>query len=175
MPFLVLADHKNLLSLQSAKRLNSHQGRWALLLGRFNFSSSYHPESHDTKLDALSRVHDSGQEIKDPILPASCFIRAEVWDIERTVLRAQQQDPDPVSHPKGRLFFPASVNSQVLQWRQSSKLACHPGVSGTQVPPAALLVAWDGTRSKGVCCCLLSVLPWEILSQAPSWPPTTAS
>ena len=133
VPFLVLTDHKNLTYLQSAKRLNSRQARWALFLGRFNFSLSYRPGTSNTKPDALSRLHDCPQGEDDPgtILPTSCFIRAATWDIERTVLQAQQQHPPPRSAPTGRLFVPASVRTQVLLWGHSSRLTCHPGVNRT--------------------------------------------
>lgn len=133
VPFLVLTDHKNLLYLQSAKRLNSRQARWALFLSCFNFALSYRPGSRNAKPDALSRIHKPSQEKGEPetILPASRFIRSAVWDIERVVLSAQQQDPDPGSGPKDSLFVPASVKAQVLQWGHSSKLTCHPGVNRT--------------------------------------------
>ena len=35
LPFIVWTDHKNLSYIQSAKRLNSRQARWALFFGRF--------------------------------------------------------------------------------------------------------------------------------------------
>lgn len=88
VPFLVLTDHKNLVYMQSAKRLNSRQARWALFLGRFNFSLSYRPGSKNTKPDALSRQYETAQENVEPrtILPAPCLIRAAFWDIEGIVL-----------------------------------------------------------------------------------------
>ena len=48
---------RNLSYIQSAKRLNSRQARWALFFGRFKFSLSYRPGSRKTKPDALSRLH----------------------------------------------------------------------------------------------------------------------
>lgn len=33
-PFMVWTDHKNLAYIQTAKRLNSRQARWALFFGR---------------------------------------------------------------------------------------------------------------------------------------------
>lgn len=106
VPFLVLTNHRNLLYLQSAKRLNSRQGRWALFLGRFNFVLSYRPGSRNAKPDALSRIHEVSQERGEleTILPASCFIRSAIWDIERVVLGAQKQDPGPGSGPKDYSF-----------------------------------------------------------------------
>lgn len=40
-PFTVWTDHKNLAYLQSAKRLNARQARWALFITRFSFSITY--------------------------------------------------------------------------------------------------------------------------------------
>lgn len=54
-PFLVWTDHRNLEYIQTAKRLNSRQARWALFFGRFNFTLSYRPGSKNIKPDALSR------------------------------------------------------------------------------------------------------------------------
>ena len=54
-PFVVWTGHRNLEYIQSAKRLNSRQARWALFFGRFNFSLTYRPGSWNTKADALSR------------------------------------------------------------------------------------------------------------------------
>jgi hypothetical protein len=53
-PFVVWTDHKNLEYLFTAKRLNSRQARWALLLTWFNFSLSYQPGSKNVNPDALS-------------------------------------------------------------------------------------------------------------------------
>lgn len=55
LPFVVWTDHKNLSHIQSAKRLNSRQARWALFFGRFNFTLTYRPGSKNTKPDSLSR------------------------------------------------------------------------------------------------------------------------
>ncbi|KAK7933591.1 hypothetical protein WMY93_004487 [Mugilogobius chulae] len=54
-PFLVWSDHKNLSYLRSARRLNARQARWALFLGRFNFTLTYRPGSRNIRPDALSR------------------------------------------------------------------------------------------------------------------------
>ncbi len=58
VPFIVWTDHRNLEYIQSAKRLNSRQARWALFFGRFDFSISYRPGSKNIKPDALSRIFD---------------------------------------------------------------------------------------------------------------------
>uniref|UniRef100_A0A8D0AE73 Chromo domain-containing protein n=1 Tax=Sander lucioperca TaxID=283035 RepID=A0A8D0AE73_SANLU len=54
-PFVVWTDHKNLAFIQSAKRLNSRQARWAIFFSRFNFTLTYRPGSRNVKPDALSR------------------------------------------------------------------------------------------------------------------------
>lgn len=75
-PFVVWSDHKNLSYIQSAKRLNSRQARWALFFDRFNFSLTYRPGSKNVKPDALSRVFspDHLATESEPILPASRFV-----------------------------------------------------------------------------------------------------
>ncbi|XP_073500291.1 uncharacterized protein [Phyllobates terribilis] len=54
-PVQVLTDHKNLIYLDAAKRLNARQARWALFFSRFNFSVTYIPGTKNVKADALSR------------------------------------------------------------------------------------------------------------------------
>ena len=133
VPFLVWTDHKNLEYLQTAKRLNSRQARWALFFGRFNFSLVYRPGSKNVKPDALSRRFETPGRMEDPdtILPASCFVRAVRLDIEQTVLAAQEGGAGPSSCPANLLFVPLSVRSDVLIWGHSSNLSCHPGVTRT--------------------------------------------
>ncbi len=70
VPFIVWTDHKNLEYIQSAKRLNSRQARWALFFGRFEFSISYRPGSKNIKPDALSRIFD----ISDRPVSPECII-----------------------------------------------------------------------------------------------------
>lgn len=53
-PFVVWTDYKTLAFIQSAKRLNSRQARWALYFFFF-FFSPYQPGSRNVKPDALSR------------------------------------------------------------------------------------------------------------------------
>ncbi|KAI3354966.1 hypothetical protein L3Q82_004757 [Scortum barcoo] len=96
-PFVVWTDHKNLAYIQSAKRLNPRQARWALFFSRFNFSLTYRPGSLNTKPDALSRlstVEDAPRSAEN-ILPASHIIASLTWGIEETVHHAQEQQPDP--------------------------------------------------------------------------------
>lgn len=133
LPFIVWTDHKNLSYIQSAKRLNSRQARWALFFGRFNFTLTYRPGSRNVKPDALSRqfsVADS-PEIIDCILPPSCVVAAITWEIESIVKGAQKSEPGPGNGPPTCLYVPQAVRSQVLQWGHTSRFACHPGIGRT--------------------------------------------
>uniref|UniRef100_A0A8C5N9Y2 Gypsy retrotransposon integrase-like protein 1 n=1 Tax=Gouania willdenowi TaxID=441366 RepID=A0A8C5N9Y2_GOUWI len=131
-PFVVWTDHKNLSYIQSAKRLNSRQARWALYFGRFNFTLTYRPGSRNTKPDALSRQF-SEEPVSDPepILSPSRVIATVTWDIESLVKQAQNQRADPGNCPTNCLFVPDSIRSKVLQWAHSSRLTCHPGINRT--------------------------------------------
>lgn len=61
-PFVVWTDHKNLAYLQTAKRLNTQQARWALFFTCFRFSISYRPGSRNVKPDALSQQYSSSED-----------------------------------------------------------------------------------------------------------------
>lgn len=75
-PFLILTDHKNLIYLRTAKRLNSRQARWSLFFTRFNFTLSYRPGSRNVKPDALSRQYSLDADSSPPatVLPAACVV-----------------------------------------------------------------------------------------------------
>lgn len=60
-------------------------------------------------------------------MPATCIVGAMTWDIEKVILEAQKDEPDPGTGPQGRLFVPKFVKGQVLRWTHNSKLTCHPG------------------------------------------------
>ena len=132
-PTIVWSDHKNLTYIRSARRLNSRQARWALFLGRFNFSLTYRPGSKNTKPDALSRIHSAERNVDTPdtILPASQVIGMITMNIEGVVRRAQQEQPDPRTGPPNRLYVPDAVRSQVLKWGHASRVVCHPGFHRT--------------------------------------------
>lgn len=132
-PFIVWTDHKNLSYIQSAKRLNPRQARWALFFGRFNFCLTYRPGSRNVKPDALSRQFTAREvsSAPDSILPSTCFVGAITWEIESLIKQAQRQQPDPGRGPPNTLFVPDSVRSQVLQWAHSTRLTCHPGINRT--------------------------------------------
>lgn len=53
-PLTVLTDHKNLVFINSAKRLSSKQACCLLLFSRFSFIISYWPGSRNGKADVLS-------------------------------------------------------------------------------------------------------------------------
>ncbi|KAI4805924.1 hypothetical protein KUCAC02_010517 [Chaenocephalus aceratus] len=132
-PFIVWTDHKNLSYLRSARRLNSRQARWALFLGRFNFTLTYRPGSRNVKADALSRQFASPvEDSRDAtILPSSCVVGAARWEIERVVQEAQEDHPAAQDCPPDRLFVSPDVRSPVLQWGHTSKVACHAGFHRT--------------------------------------------
>ncbi|KAI7808450.1 Pol polyprotein [Triplophysa rosa] len=132
-PFLVWTDHKKLEYVRSAKRLSSRQARWALFFGRFNFSLSYRPGSKNVKPDALSRLFEApGRELTaDAILPKGVVVGAVSWALERRVEEAGRGEQVPRECPAGRLFVPAALRPEVLQWGHSSKFFGHPGVRGT--------------------------------------------
>ncbi|KAK3569769.1 hypothetical protein QTP86_004196, partial [Hemibagrus guttatus] len=82
-PFLVLADHRNLEYLRSAKRLNPRQVRWALFFIRFEFSVTYRPGTKNSKADALSRQFEAQSEPSqlDLILPAAAILAPVRWSL----------------------------------------------------------------------------------------------
>ena len=133
IPFIVWTDHRNLAYIQSAKRLNSRQARWALCFGRFNFSLAYRPGSQNVKPDALSRLYSPGDPGTDPetILPPTCLIATLTWEVESAVRLAQRQQPDPGLGPSNCMFVPDAARSRVLTWAHSSRLTCHPGIALT--------------------------------------------
>lgn len=132
-PFIVWTDHKNLSYLQTAKRLNARQARWALFFGRFSFTLTYRPGSKNQKPDALSRQFSPtpDDQKEETILPSSCVVAAVTWDILQKVTNAQSRQPDPGGGPPGRTFVPDSVRTAVLEWAHTSRFACHPGTTRT--------------------------------------------
>ena len=52
VPFQVWTDYKNLEYLQTARRLNSRQARWALFFSRFNIHLAYQSGMKNVKPDA---------------------------------------------------------------------------------------------------------------------------
>ncbi|KAK7883132.1 hypothetical protein WMY93_029306 [Mugilogobius chulae] len=134
-PFVVWTDHKNLAYIKTAKRLNSRQARWALFFGRFNFTLTFRPGSHNVKSDALSRqfVSAESSDEAETIVPASCVVAMVTWEIQSLVEEAQKAEPDPGNGPHNSQFVPKAVRSQVIQWGHTSRFACHPGTRRTLV------------------------------------------
>lgn len=102
-PFIIWTDHKNLAYLRSARRLNARQARWALFLGRFNFTLTYRPGFKNAKPDALSRQYSpgEGESAGESILPAPCVVGAVRWRVEREVQDALRDQPVPEGCPQG--------------------------------------------------------------------------
>ena len=59
-PFLIWTDHRNLVYIRAARRLNPRQARWAMFFTRFVFTR---PGSQNAKADALSRLYDTEEQI----------------------------------------------------------------------------------------------------------------
>ena len=90
-PFLVWTNHKNLIYLRDAKRLNSRQARWVLFFGRFNFSIPY--GTRNVKPDALSwQFCSSSSDNPDTILPRSCVLDV-TWAVEDQIQQGLNSDP----------------------------------------------------------------------------------
>lgn len=129
LPFPVWTDQHNLVYLRSAKCLNSCQARRGLFLGRLQFTLSYRPGSHNTKLDMLPRQfsHSDEEGTVEPILPPKCVVAVVRRDIDGSIRAAQRTQPPPNDCSPNRIFVPDTTRSQVLQCGHSSKPACHPG------------------------------------------------
>ncbi|CAJ0946888.1 unnamed protein product [Ranitomeya imitator] len=112
---VVLTDHKNLMYLESAKRLNPRQARWSLFFSRFNFVVSYLPGSKNVKADALSRsfVPDSpGNSEPTGILRDGVILSDVSPDLRRALQEFQADKPDRC--PPERLFVPDNWTSRVI-------------------------------------------------------------
>ncbi len=114
VPFVVWTDHKNLEYIQSAKRLNSRQARWALFFGRFDFSISYRSGSKHIKPDALSRIFYISDRPVSPecIIPERLLVSAVTWEIESKLHTDLEGVTPPPGCPTGRLFVPGEVTVQ---------------------------------------------------------------
>ena len=130
-PFVVWSDHKDLVYIRTAKRLNPRQARWALFFDRFDFTLTFRPGSKNVRADALSRLYSESSdpsEKTETILPPSQVIGVVTWGLESMVRTAQRADHGPGGGPPNRLFVPRSVRSKVLEWGHSSRFSGHPGV-----------------------------------------------
>uniref|UniRef100_A0A8C6MDH0 Gypsy retrotransposon integrase-like protein 1 n=1 Tax=Nothobranchius furzeri TaxID=105023 RepID=A0A8C6MDH0_NOTFU len=132
LPFVIWTDHKNLIYLKEAKRLNPRQYRWSLFFTRFNFVLSYRPGSKNTKPDALSRQYASEDEATPgTILPSSCILAGVTWTIRDQVLEALKVDPGPGNGPTNKLFVPQELRGKVIHWAHTGRFSIHPGVGRT--------------------------------------------
>ncbi|XP_070401394.1 uncharacterized protein [Nothobranchius furzeri] len=131
-PFIIWTDHKNLIYLKEAKRLNPRQYRWSLFFSRFNFLISYRPGTKNTKPDALSRQYAPDRDNPpSTILPSNCVVGSVTWEIREQVLEALKTDPGPDNGPPGKLFVPQSVRGKVIHWAHAGRFSLHPGVART--------------------------------------------
>ncbi|CAJ0968840.1 unnamed protein product, partial [Ranitomeya imitator] len=111
---VVLTDHKNLIYLESAKRLNPRQARWSLFFSRFDFVVSYLPGSKNVKADALSRSFwPDSPGVLEPvgILKEGVILSAISPDLRRVLQEFQADRPDRC--PVGKLFVPDRWTSKV--------------------------------------------------------------
>ncbi len=102
-------------------------GSLGTLLWRFDFTLSYRPRSKNVKSDTLSRQFEClGEETPaNSILSEGVVVGPLSWDIKRRVEEGRMRGGSacwvsgwPVVHAGG---------TEVLQWGQESKVACHPG------------------------------------------------
>lgn len=132
-PFLIWTEHKNLIYLRTAKRLNSRQARWSLFFTRFNFTLSYRPGSRNVKPDALSCQYSPDTETSSPttILPPNCVVGTLSWVVEEVIRQDLPGDPDAGTGPPGWRFVPAVARGAVIHWIHTARFSCHHGMSRT--------------------------------------------
>ncbi|CAJ0956156.1 unnamed protein product [Ranitomeya imitator] len=119
-PFQVFTDHKNLVYLQTAQRLNSRQARWSLFFSRFHFTLHFLSGEKNIRADALSRsIVSSAEEEEEPrlIVPTESL---------RTVALVSLESVTP-----GKTFVPSSLRPEVLSWAHSSRVGGHFGTKRT--------------------------------------------
>lgn len=120
-PVVIWIDHKNLMYLHSAKRVNAHQAH----LYSFNVSISYRPVSRNIKPDALSLqfAYSTEPEEAPSILPANCKVGAVMWEVEEEINWILEMEPDPGTGPDNSFQLQLTLRS----WIHKAKFACHPG------------------------------------------------
>lgn len=158
-------DQTIFMYLQSTKRLNSCQACLALFQGKINFSLSYRPGSHNDKPDALSHMHDSSPERKDPetILPSLGFVGVAVWDIEWVILQAEQQQPDPGSWPFDWFFILDPIRYESYQSNLQIGLPSW-GASNSSVAQQCFGWPWMSQDGRYFVATCLFLLQREVLS-----------
>ena len=135
--FLVWTDHKNLEYLQTAKRLNSHQARWALF-SCFDFFISNRPSPKNTNPDALSWLYSHS-----PKLFCFCYT-FRYWHISSELC---YQSPCTKSMP------------QQLQWGHT-KFSCQPSAHYT-TQFIKLHLWWPSMKHDIHNCMSYSTIPLE--------------
>ncbi|MGL4646394.1 MAG: Ty3/Gypsy family RNase HI domain-containing protein, partial [Cetobacterium sp.] len=128
--FTIFTDHKNLLYLRDAKRLNPHQACWALFFTRFNFTITYRPGEKNKKADALSRIHTLDEpEQPEIILPSSMIISPIQWSLE------EENPAHPLPEcPSNVRFIPQSQRMTLINQIHTSVGTGHNGISRTLSP-----------------------------------------
>uniref|UniRef100_A0A670KLJ4 Gypsy retrotransposon integrase-like protein 1 n=1 Tax=Podarcis muralis TaxID=64176 RepID=A0A670KLJ4_PODMU len=95
-PVEVRTDHRNLEYLQTTRKLNQRQIRWALFFSRFQFRIRYIPSSQNQKADALSRKpEDNADTVQQAepttILPPAAFLATQEAQSLQVRVREQQR------------------------------------------------------------------------------------
>lgn len=117
-----------------------------------SFSISYCPGSLNIKSDALScqfatnTDHSQGETI----LPATCREGLISWDVEKTIRQALQDEPDPGTGSPDCCFVPSSAHSTVINWINTAKFACHPGV-GRTISLLKWYFWWEALERDALC------------------------
>ncbi|XP_070407537.1 uncharacterized protein [Nothobranchius furzeri] len=103
-PFVIWTDHKNLVYLREAKRLN--------------------PRHY--------RLYAPDQEVEaSTILPPACVVGGVTWEIQDQVLEAFKTDPGPGKGLPGRLYVPQGLRGKVIRWAHTGRFSLHPGADRT--------------------------------------------
>uniref|UniRef100_A0A803SNQ0 Gypsy retrotransposon integrase-like protein 1 n=1 Tax=Anolis carolinensis TaxID=28377 RepID=A0A803SNQ0_ANOCA len=152
---VVRSDHKNLEHLQTAKKLNQRQIRWALFFSRFNFKVQFVEGKANLRADALSRKPEfktNEQVVCQTILPTAslCVVdnelglhdqileaqRDDVWTQEQLMLLSagnrtilpHLQDQDGVLVRRGQVYVPVgALRLEVIRAHHDEPMAGHFG------------------------------------------------
>lgn len=108
----------------------------SLFFTRFNFVSTYHPGSKNSKADTLSCLHDSLQmnTNSEPILPSSIILAPIHRDIMEEIHNAQQEEEPPTEYPPTRQYVPSAQRQCVMEWDHTALSTGYPGIQRTTQP-----------------------------------------